>query len=112
MASIRQWHNGYQVRWRDPAGRQRTKTFKRKTDAKQFSNRVEVEMQRGTYATRSLASCSSPIGRTNGSNRRSTCAPHRGRATRVTCATTSCRPSATSPSRRSTSSSSSRGCAI
>ena len=20
MASIRQWHNGYQVRWRDPAG--------------------------------------------------------------------------------------------
>jgi integrase len=49
MASIRQWHNGYQVRWRDPAGRQRTKTFRRKTDAKQFSNRVEVEMQRGTY---------------------------------------------------------------
>ncbi len=49
MASIRQWHNGYQVRWRDPAGRQRTKAFKRKTDAKQFANRVEVEMQRGTY---------------------------------------------------------------
>ena len=49
MASIRQWHNGYQVRWRDPAGRQRTKSFKRKTDAKQFANRVEVEMQRGTY---------------------------------------------------------------
>jgi integrase len=49
MASIREWHNGYQVRWRDPAGRQRTKSFKRKTEAKQFANRVEVEMQRGTY---------------------------------------------------------------
>jgi Phage integrase, N-terminal SAM-like domain len=49
MASIRQWHKGYQVRWRDPAGRQRTKSFKRKTDAKQFANRAEVEMQRGTY---------------------------------------------------------------
>jgi integrase len=49
MASIRQWHSGWQVRWRDPAGRQRTKSFKRKTEAKQFANRVEVEMQRGTY---------------------------------------------------------------
>ncbi len=49
MASVRDWHGGWQVRWRDPAGRQRTKSFKRKTDAKQFANRVEVEMQRGTY---------------------------------------------------------------
>src|SRR5918999_1583972 len=49
MASIRQWHSGYQVRWRDPAGRQRPKSFKRKSDAKQFANRVEVEKQRGTY---------------------------------------------------------------
>jgi integrase len=49
MASIRKWRSGYQVRWRDPTGRQRTKSFKRKTDAKQFANRVEVEMQRGTY---------------------------------------------------------------
>jgi integrase len=49
MASVREWHNGWQVRWRDPAGRQRTKSFKRKSDAKQFANRVEVEMQRGTY---------------------------------------------------------------
>lgn len=49
MASIREWHRGWQVRWRDPAGRQRTKSFKRKGDAKQFANRVEVEMQRGTY---------------------------------------------------------------
>ena len=49
MASVRRWHSGWQVRWRDPAGRQRTKSFKRKTDAKQFANRVEVEKQRGTY---------------------------------------------------------------
>ena len=49
MASVRRWHSGWQTRWRDPAGRQRTKSFKRKSDAKQFANRVEVEMQRGTY---------------------------------------------------------------
>ena len=49
MASVREWHNGWQVRWRDPSGKQRTKSFKRKTEAKQFANRVEVEMQRGTY---------------------------------------------------------------
>lgn len=37
------------MRWYDTAGRQRTKSFKRKTHAKQFANRVEVEKQRGTY---------------------------------------------------------------
>jgi hypothetical protein len=49
MASIRKWHSGWQVRWYDPNGRQRTKTFTRKTDAKLFANHVEVEKQRGTY---------------------------------------------------------------
>ena len=27
MASVRRWHSGWQTRWRDPAGRQRTKSF-------------------------------------------------------------------------------------
>ena len=49
MASVREWHSGWQVRWYDPSGRQRTKSFKRKTDAKKFANKVEVEKQRGTY---------------------------------------------------------------
>ena len=49
MASIREWHGGWQVRWRDPNGQERAKSFKRKADAKQFANRVEVEKQRGTY---------------------------------------------------------------
>ena len=49
MASVRRWHSGWQTRWRDPAGRQRTKSFRRKSDAKQFANRVEVEKERGTY---------------------------------------------------------------
>lgn len=43
MASIRKWRSGWQVRWYDPNGRQRTKTLKRKTDAKLFANHVEVE---------------------------------------------------------------------
>jgi len=49
MASVRAWHNGWQVRWRDPNGKQRTKSFKRKGDASKFANRVEVEMDRGSY---------------------------------------------------------------
>ena len=49
MASVREWHAGWQVRWRDPNGKQRTKSFKRKAEAKQFANRVEVEMERGAY---------------------------------------------------------------
>ena len=54
MASLRQWRSGWQVRWYDPSGRQRTKSFKRKTDAKQFANRVEIEKQRGTYVDPAL----------------------------------------------------------
>jgi integrase len=49
LASVRKWHSGWQVRWYDPNGRQRTKTFKRKTDAKLFANHIEVDKQRGTY---------------------------------------------------------------
>ena len=49
MATVRQWRSGWQVRWRDPNGKQRTKMFTRKAEAKQFSNRIEVEKQRGTY---------------------------------------------------------------
>ena len=49
MASVRAWREGWQVRWYDPGGNQRTKYFKRKSEATQFSNAVEVEKQRGTY---------------------------------------------------------------
>ena len=88
MASIRQWHNGYQVRWRDPAGRQRTKSFKRKTDAKQFANRLEVETQRGTYVDPQLGKLLFADWPTSGCRRRSTCARRPGRATRATSAIT------------------------
>ncbi len=49
MASIREWHAGWQVRWRDPNGKQRTKSFKRKTEARQFAKRVQVEMEQRSY---------------------------------------------------------------
>ena len=38
-----------QVMYRDPAGRQRSKTFKRKTDATRFSSTVEADMLRGDW---------------------------------------------------------------
>ena len=49
MASVRAWRSSWQVRWRDPNGKQRTKSFKRKADATKFANRVEVEIDQGSY---------------------------------------------------------------
>jgi integrase len=50
MASIRRWPNGtYEVRYRDPSGRQRGQTFKRKTDALRFKSSVETDVRRGAW---------------------------------------------------------------
>lgn len=40
---------GYRVRYRDPVGRQRTKSFRRKFDAQQFAATVETDMARGMF---------------------------------------------------------------
>lgn len=41
-----------QVRWRDPAGREKTKSFARATDARSFRTQIEHELQRGLYVDR------------------------------------------------------------
>lgn len=87
MASVRDWHGGWQVRWRDPAGRQRTKSFKRKTDAKQFANRVEVEMQRGTYVDPQLGKLLFADWAHEWLQTKMNLAPRRGPATRATSET-------------------------
>ncbi len=50
MASIRKTaYRTWQVRFRDPAGRQRGKTFKRKADADAFRARVEHTLRTGEF---------------------------------------------------------------
>jgi integrase len=51
MASIRRHpvSGFWNVRYRDPDGRQRSKTFKRQVDAKAFMLDVETDKRRGTY---------------------------------------------------------------
>lgn len=44
-----------QVRWRDPSGRERSKTFIRSTDARAFAAEIEHEISRGTLFDRSLS---------------------------------------------------------
>jgi integrase len=53
MATITERETGagvrYDVRYRDPDGRQRKRTFKKVTQARQFVSTVEADMLRGTY---------------------------------------------------------------
>jgi integrase len=49
MASIREREGKYQVLYRDPAGRQRSETFTRRSDAKAFKSSVETDLRRGDY---------------------------------------------------------------
>lgn len=49
MASIRTTNSGYQVRYRDPNGRQRARNFGRKTDATRFAASVETDKIRGDW---------------------------------------------------------------
>lgn len=46
---IRMHHGRWQVRYRDPAGRSRAKSFDRKTDAKRFRDELAVERRRGAW---------------------------------------------------------------
>jgi len=50
VASVRTTPQGtFQVLYRDPAGRQRSKTFKRKTDANRFTSTVQADILRGDW---------------------------------------------------------------
>ena len=54
MASIHRRHTAsgeirWDVRYRDPDQRQRTRTFHRKVDAQKFANLVEADIARGEW---------------------------------------------------------------
>ena len=49
MASIDKRSNGYRVRYRDPGGKSRSRTFRRKFDADRFAREVEVDKARGQW---------------------------------------------------------------
>ena len=52
MASVSKHQDGrpgYQVRYRDPAGMQRSRSFVRKGAAEQFAASVETDKVRGSY---------------------------------------------------------------
>lgn len=56
MASIRSTEGGtYQVRYRDPNGRQHARNFDRKTDATRFAHTVETDKVRGDWMDPRLA---------------------------------------------------------
>jgi len=56
MASITRLKSGkWQVRWRDPSGRQRAKTHHLKADAVRYARRVEVDKDRGESVDHQLA---------------------------------------------------------
>lgn len=41
--------NRWEVRYRDPAGKQRSRLFERKVDAERFAATTTADMVRGTY---------------------------------------------------------------
>ena len=49
MAAIEKRNGHYRVRYRDPSGHQRSRTFRRKVDAERFAREVEVDMDRGQW---------------------------------------------------------------
>lgn len=49
MASIERRSGGCSVKYRDPLGRQRSRTFKRKTDADRFAVEMAADLARGQW---------------------------------------------------------------
>jgi integrase len=50
MASIQKTSNGtYSVRYRTPTGKQRRRTFQRRTEAERFAREIEIAKDRGQY---------------------------------------------------------------
>lgn len=52
----------YRVRWRDPSGKQKSKTFLRSKDADAFKLKTEVEAQMGTLSGESQESFAEFVG--------------------------------------------------
>ncbi len=57
MATIRKHPraNSWQVMYRDPSGKQRSKNFEQKTPAKRFAAAVETDKRRGAYIDPQIA---------------------------------------------------------
>jgi hypothetical protein len=49
MASVEKRSGAYRVKYRDPLGRQQSRSFARKLDADRFAREVEVEKDRGAW---------------------------------------------------------------
>ena len=49
MASIEKRYGGYRVKYRDPLGRQKSKSFVTKDDARRISREIEVDKTRGAW---------------------------------------------------------------
>ncbi|MHB1447189.1 MAG: tyrosine-type recombinase/integrase [Acidimicrobiales bacterium] len=49
MGSLEKRNGRYRAKYRDPLGRQRSKTFTRKADADRFVREIQVEMERGRW---------------------------------------------------------------
>jgi len=49
MASVERRNGVYRVRYRDPVGANRSRTFRRKVDAERYAREVEVEKDRGAW---------------------------------------------------------------
>jgi integrase len=47
--TLRSGDTRYQARWRDPAGQQRAKNFRRKFDADRYERKMRAEVDAGTY---------------------------------------------------------------
>ena len=64
MASIDKRSNGYRVRYRDPVGKSRSRSFRRKADADRFAREVEVDKAGVSGSTHAAQTCPSPTGPT------------------------------------------------
>ena len=55
MAHIRRTPQGrWQVRYRDPSGKERARNFPRRTDAEKFLVTIEADKLRGTWTDRAV----------------------------------------------------------
>lgn len=62
MASIEKRPSGYRVKYRDPLGRQHSRTFARRADANRFGREIEVDKDRAAGSTRATRICPWPAG--------------------------------------------------
>ena len=76
---VRNGKTTYRVRYRDPAGSQRSKVFARKADAQRFLNETETAKARGTWTDPGLGGCCSGTGWESGGHHHQPAAQTRDR---------------------------------